>query len=133
MKVQPTTSAPLQPATCSRAFAWALSSGDLDAAAACFARDGCLVTPDATAIHGRERIRPLLAQMVIRRTEIAVELSSAIGTGDVVLLRERWRVRSGAPEARVEQTLHPTLVLQRIEAAWKLSIVSPWGSGPVAP
>src|SRR4029077_17836279 len=29
-----------------------LSVGDLDAAGACFARDACLVTPGATAVHG---------------------------------------------------------------------------------
>lgn len=52
------------------AFARALSAGDLDEAAAGFARDGCLVTADATAIHGRERIRPVLAQMVLRSTQI---------------------------------------------------------------
>lgn len=31
-------------------FTQALSRGDLDSAAACFARDGCLITPDATAV-----------------------------------------------------------------------------------
>jgi hypothetical protein len=43
-------------------FARALSRGNLAAALGCFAEDGCLLTPDATAVHGRERIRPLLLQ-----------------------------------------------------------------------
>jgi ketosteroid isomerase-like protein len=111
-------------------LAWAISRGDLDAAAACFARDGCLITPDATAVHGRDRIRPLLAQMVIAHTEIEVESSSSIGAGEVVLLRERWRLRAGEPGARIEQMLHPTLVMRQIEGVWKLLIAAPWGGAP---
>ena len=113
-------------AVCSRAFASVLSAGDLERAAACFARDGCLVTPDGTAIHGRPQIRAVLAQMVARRTEIDVELSNSIRAGEVVLVRERWRVRAGEVGAQVEHTLHPTLVLRQIEGAWKLSIATPW-------
>ncbi|HEU5061758.1 MAG TPA: nuclear transport factor 2 family protein [Solirubrobacterales bacterium] len=113
-------------AVCSHTFASVLSAGDLEGAAACFARDGCLVTPDGTAVHGRDRIRSVLAQMVVNRTEIEVELSSSISSGEVMLVRERWRVRSGENGGQLEQTLHPTLVLRQIEAAWKLSIAAPW-------
>jgi uncharacterized protein (TIGR02246 family) len=112
----------------SHALASALSAGDLDQAAASFSRDGCLVTPDGTAVHGRDRIRTVLAQMVIRRTEIEVELSNSLSAGDVMLVHERWRVRAGEGSARFEQTLHPTLVLRQIEGAWKLSIAMPWAS-----
>jgi ketosteroid isomerase-like protein len=112
----------------------ALSDGDLEAASSCFARDGCLITPDATAIHGRDRIRPVLAQLVLRHTEIRVELSSAIAAGDVILAHERWRVRSGGPEGpRIEQTLHPTLALRWIDGEWKLAIAAPWGWGQAHP
>ncbi|HET8814139.1 MAG TPA: nuclear transport factor 2 family protein [Solirubrobacterales bacterium] len=110
-------------------FARALSIGDLDQAATWFARDACLITPDTTAVHGRERIRPVLAQMVTRRTEIRVELSTAVGSGEVILARQRWRVRAGAPDARIEQTLNAILVLRQIEGIWKLSIAAPWGYG----
>jgi ketosteroid isomerase-like protein len=106
----------------------AIGAGDLDAAASCFARDGCLITPDATAIHGRESIRRVLAQMIVRRTEIEVELSTAVGAGAVVLLHQRWRIRSGDPSAeRFEQVADATLILRWIEGAWKLSIAAPWG------
>ncbi|HEY6731523.1 MAG TPA: nuclear transport factor 2 family protein [Solirubrobacterales bacterium] len=109
-------------------FAQALSAGELDAAASCFARDGCLITPDATTIHGRDGIRGVLGQMVIRRTEIQVELSTAVGTGDVILVHQRWRISSGERKgARIAQTLHPTLVLKLIEDTWKLAIAAPWG------
>ncbi len=131
MKVAGATFEPPHPGRACLPFVQAISLGDLDSATACFARDGCLITPDATAVHGRERIRPLLAQLVARRTEIKVELSNVVRGGDVALAQERWRVRSGGGEIpRIEQTLSPTLVLHRIEAEWKLAIAAPWGWGP---
>lgn len=106
----------------------AVSAGDLDAAAKCFARDGCLITQDATAIHGRESIRRVLAQMIVRRTEIEVELSTAVGAGEVVLVQQRWRMRSGEQaNGRLEQSADALMVLRRIEGRWKLSIAAPWG------
>lgn len=104
--------------------------GDLDAAASCFARDGCLITPDATAIHGREQIRSVLAQMVRRQTEIRVELSSSVSAGDVLLVHQRWRIRSGKrPRDHFELTADAVLVVRQIEGQWKLSIAAPWGYG----
>jgi len=115
-------------------FVQALSSDDLDAAAACFARDGCLITPDATAIHGRDRIRPVLAQMVACRTRVRVEASNSIGTGEVILAHEQWKIRIGGPQdAVLWQSLSATLVLRRIEGAWKLEIAAPWGRGWARP
>jgi uncharacterized protein (TIGR02246 family) len=110
------------------AFPRAVSAGDLDAAAICFARDGCLITPDATAIHGRESIRRVLAQMIVRHTEIEVELSTAVDAGDVVLIHQRWRIRSGEQAGRrLEQVADAIMVLRRVEGTWKLSIAAPWG------
>ena len=112
------------------AFARAINEADLDAATACFARDACLITPDATAIRGREAIRPLLAQLIARRTEIAVEASGLLPAGDIALVRERWTIHSdGAGGARFTQSSTPTLILRRIDGAWKLAIAAPWGWG----
>lgn len=109
-------------------FPRAVSAGDLGAAATCFARDGCLITPDATAIHGRDSIRRVLAQMIVRRTEIEVELSTAVGAGEVALIHQRWRISSGEQgEGRIEQVANAILILRRVEATWKLSIAAPWG------
>lgn len=109
-------------------FPAAVSAGELDAAAKCFARDGCLITPDATAIHGRESIRRVLAQMIVRDTEIEVELSTAVGAGEVVLIHQRWRIRSGERAGgRLEQVADALMILRRVEGAWKLSIAAPWG------
>jgi len=106
----------------------AVSAGDLDAAATCFARDGCLITPDATAIHGRESIRRVLAQMIVRRTEIEVELSTAVGAGEVALIHQRWRIHSGEQgDGRLEQIADAVMILRQVEGSWKLSIAAPWG------
>jgi ketosteroid isomerase-like protein len=124
------SSPPSGPVKSCLSFAKALTAGHLDIAAGCFARDGCLITPDATTIHGREHIRSVLAQMVVRRTEIEVELSSTVGGGEVILAHQRWRIRSGEQaERRLEQVADAVLVLREIEGQWKLSIAAPWGYG----
>lgn len=107
-----------------------LSSGDLEGATACFARKACLITPDATAIYSRDRIRPLLAQLIARRVQIEVEVSNVLPAGDVAFVRERWTIRTdGVEGSPFEQITCPAMVLHQIEGRWKLAIVAPWGRG----
>jgi len=107
-----------------------LSSGDLEAAAACFAREACLLTQDATAIHSRERIRPVLAQLIARHTRIEVEQCCVLDAGDIALATERWTIEiDGIEGSRFEQACTPTSILHRIEGQWKLAVVAPWGWG----
>jgi uncharacterized protein (TIGR02246 family) len=109
-------------------FAAALNSGDLDVATACFARDACLITPGATAIHGRGEIRSLLAQMIARGSQIEVRFSTVLLAGEVALARQRWTIGSeGAEGARYAQDVSPTLVLRQLDDDWKLAIAMPWG------
>jgi ketosteroid isomerase-like protein len=107
-----------------------ISAGNLDAATACFARDACLVTQDATAIHERDHIRPLLAQLIARHARIAADLRNLVVAGEVAFARERWRIQIDAVEgSRFEQACDPVLVLRRVEGRWKLALVAPWGWG----
>jgi ketosteroid isomerase-like protein len=108
-----------------------IGAGNLEAAAGCFARDACLLTPDATAIHEREHIRPLLAQLIARRIRIEVEQSNVLIAGDVAFARERWQVSASAAGAGslYEQSCDPYLVLKLIEGSWKISIAALWGWG----
>jgi ketosteroid isomerase-like protein len=130
MKLENARVAPRFPVGACPSFARALNGEDLDAAAACFTRAGCLITPDATAVHGRDQIRHVLAQMVALRTRVLVEASNSIRGGEVILARERWRMRSGEDGgALIEQTLDAVLTLRRIEDTWKLAIAAPWGWG----
>jgi ketosteroid isomerase-like protein len=107
-----------------------LGVGDLNGAAGCFARDSCLLTPDATAIHGRNEIRPVLAQLIARRPRIEVEAGSVIVAGDAAYANQRWRIATpGASESSFEQTYSPSLVLRQIEGSWKVAIAALWGWG----
>jgi uncharacterized protein (TIGR02246 family) len=107
-----------------------LSVGDLNGAAGCFARDACLLTPDATAIHGRKDIRPVLAQLIARRPQIEVEAGSVIVAGDAAFANQRWQLTAqGAEGSRFEQAYNPSLVLRQIEGSWKVAIAALWGWG----
>ena len=111
-------------------LARALNARNLDAAASCFAKDACLITPDATAIRGRARIRAVLAQLIARRAQIEIELSCVLMAVDVALVRERWTIGSdGIEGSRFEQSCSTTLVLRLIEDEWRLAIAAPWGNG----
>jgi uncharacterized protein (TIGR02246 family) len=111
------------------AFIAALSDGNLGAAAACFTREGCMITPDGTAVHGRSEIAAILAQLIARRTEIEVEQLVVRRAGDVALATGRLTLRSDGPEGvRIEQACDPTLALRRVEDRWKIAILAPWAS-----
>jgi ketosteroid isomerase-like protein len=114
----------------SAAFAAALSAGDLDAASACFTRDACLLTPDATAIRGRDQIRPLLRQLIAMRPTARVEQRSMLVAGEVAIATELWTLQIDAAEGTpFAQSSLSTTVLRRIEETWKLQIAAPWGWG----
>lgn len=111
-----------------RAFAASINRRDLDAACRCFAKDGCLLTPDATAIRGRQEIRPILGQLIASKAQIEVQESSFVTAGEVALGLERWSVTSdGSEGSRFARVLTPTLVLRRLEGVWKLAVAVPWG------
>jgi ketosteroid isomerase-like protein len=111
-----------------RRFVEALSGRELERAVGCFGRDGCLITPDRTAVHGRERIRPVLSQMIERRTVIVVEESFVLSAGDLALASERWTIRcDGVAGERFALTSTPRLVLRRSGIEWKLEIAALWG------
>ena len=108
-------------------FVAALNDGRLREATACFIRDACLITPDSTAVHGREEIRPLLGQLIDRETHVEVALSTELRAGDVVLSRQRWTVRSHSADGKAfAQELSATLVLHRLEGSWKIAVAAPW-------
>jgi ketosteroid isomerase-like protein len=115
------------------AFVDALCSGDLAAAAQGFARDACFLTPDATVIHGRQEIRATLAQLIQMRPQIQIELRKILPVGDVALSAERWTMRlDAADRSSFVRTSNSVVLLRRLESAWKLMIVAPWGFGGAA-
>lgn len=116
------------PRESTKAFAASITRGDLDAAASCFAKDGCLLTADATVIRGRDEIRPILRQLIASGSRIEVQESSVVLAGEVALGTERWVVTSVGSEGEpFRRTLTPTVVLRRLEGVWKLAVAMPWG------
>lgn len=110
-------------------FTAALSRGDLQAAARCFTREGCLITPDGTAVHGRSEISGVLAQLIARGTQIEIDRVVVRRAGDVALASGHVTMRSDAPEGtQFVQACDPMMVFQRIEDAWKVAVIAPWGS-----
>jgi ketosteroid isomerase-like protein len=118
------------PQETSRAFAASISRGDLDGAAHCFAKDACLVTPDATAVKGRDEIRPILHQLIALESQIEVQESSVLLAGEVALGTERWLVTSSGSEGdSFTRSLTPMVVLRQLEGVWKLAVALPWWRG----
>jgi ketosteroid isomerase-like protein len=122
-------SAPAEtPQEVTRAFADFVTRGDLESAASCFAKDACFVTPDATAVRGREDIRPILHQLIVSGSRIEVEESSMLTAGEVAFGTERWSLTMPSSEGgSFTRSLRPTMVLRRLEGAWKLAVAIPWG------
>jgi ketosteroid isomerase-like protein len=114
----------------SPALAAALSAADLDAATACFARDGCLLTADATTIRGREDIRAVLAQLISINATAEIEHGGMLVAGDVALAAECWTTRFARSDGATYTRRKPTTsVMRRVEGTWKLQIAAPWGWG----
>jgi ketosteroid isomerase-like protein len=110
-------------------FTGALSGGDLHGAAACFTREGCLITPDGTAVHGRSDIAGVLRQLIASRTEIEIDRLVVRGAGDVALASGHVTMRSDGPEGtRFVRACDPMMVIHRIDGTWKLAVIAPWGS-----
>jgi ketosteroid isomerase-like protein len=127
MKVENTLGSPGTGPACRR-FVEALGNRELDRATRCFADEGCLITADRTAIYGREAIRPLLAQMIQRRTVVAIVESAVLSAGDLALAAERWTIScDGADGERFTLDSRPLLVLRRLGTEWKLEIAALWG------
>jgi ketosteroid isomerase-like protein len=122
------------PEAVTRAFADSVTRGDLEAAAYCFAKDACLVTPDATTVRGRDDIRPILRQLIISGCQIEVQDSSMLLAGEIAFGTERWLLTTpGSEGTPFTRSLAPTMVLRRLEAVWKLAVALPWGRGePIA-
>ena len=116
------------PGESTRALAASISRGDLEGATSCFAKDACLLTPDATVVRGRAEIRPILHQLIVARSQIEVQESSIVLAGEVALGTERWVISSAGSEGTpFTRALTPTMVLRHLEGVWKLAVAMPWG------
>jgi uncharacterized protein (TIGR02246 family) len=113
-----------------RAFAEALSAAELDRAISFFADDGCIVTPDATVVHGRDGIRAILAQLTARHVQLRVTPESMQMVGELALCSERWAFTYACNDTGpFTQDSYSKVLLRRSDREWQLSIVAPWHLG----
>jgi ketosteroid isomerase-like protein len=106
----------------------AMRARDLASAVACFARDACIRTPDATVMHGRERVGQVLAQLLAMPLTIKATVHTLATSGDVAIGEGTWLVSSFAGlDGRLQQTHRTTFVFRRLEGVWKIAIAFPWG------
>jgi uncharacterized protein (TIGR02246 family) len=115
------------PQEVTRAFAKALSAAELDQAASLFADDGCFVTPDATAVHGRRGVRAILAQLIAGHVQLGVAQKSVHVAGRMAFCSERWTFTYACKDASpFTQVSDSTVLLRCSDRMWQLSIVAPW-------
>ncbi len=63
-------------------------------------------------------------------TLVTPRFARMLSAGDVLLVHQRWQIRSGEPRrGRFTQTVDAVLVLRHLEGEWKFSIAAPWGYG----
>ncbi len=90
-------------------FNAALLSGDLDAAAACYADDAVAVTPDQGEIRGREEIKEYLRQFVEAFSDVRYDFSYKHESGNHAI-DEGYLVgtHTGALPTPSGETIEPT-------------------------
>jgi uncharacterized protein (TIGR02246 family) len=109
-----------------RAFARALLARDPRSAASWLAPDATLITPDGTAITGREQIAELLWQITASEQPLEIRAGRTVLHDDVALSSQHWR-RGGKTGPDPHETVSTArLVLSRSSGRWKIVIASPW-------
>jgi ketosteroid isomerase-like protein len=123
-----TVDAGATPEAISQAFAAAVVGRDPEAAGACLAAEGCLLTPDGTEVRGRAQMREVLAQLAVTHTQIRVELGRVLTAGAVAVAAQNWTLSSKGPHREPFERSHAALlVLGREKRGWRVTIVAPWG------
>jgi len=80
----------------STAFADAMRSGDMDAAAMTYAEDGLLLPPNADAVRGREAIREYLSTFP-PITKFELHTDEIHGSGDMAVVRGTYSMTMQPP------------------------------------
>jgi ketosteroid isomerase-like protein len=121
----PASIEPLGAEATARAFARALLARDPHAAAVLMAADARLITPDGTEMVGRDRIRPVLAQITSSIQPLEIRAGRSVVAGGIALCAQSWR-RGGSGVSSYETSNTARLVLRRSARRWEIVIASPW-------
>ena len=118
------------PAEALQRFTAALGDHDARAAAACFAVEGVLITPDGTAVAGPGSIHEVLVQLTAQRPQLEFEQARIVQVGAVALCTQRWRHCRRGPGG-VPGCFEATLMVGSAGAGrdrWQLLAASLWGA-----
>lgn len=116
------------PEAAARAFAVAVAARDPEAAGACLSTEGCLLTPDGTEVHGKARMREVLAQLMAIHARVRIEMGRVLTVGAVAVASQEWTLRSkGPPREPFERSYAALLVLGQEKEGWRVMVAAPWG------
>lgn len=110
-----------------RAFAAAMSAGDVDAALELWVEDPLVIQPDGGALRGRGALEQALRHAVAEDTSFQIDVSAIYVSGDIALTRGTLTLRGGAGEDAFEHVSHGTVVYTRGGDGWRIAIDAPWG------
>jgi len=108
-----------------------LTDGDLDSVVALYEPDACFLPESGEPLAGRERIRPMLAELIARKTELHGEVVKVMTVGDVAVLYTDWQGQGLDGSAKViEYRSRAIEVLRRQpDGKWKLIVGDPNARG----
>ncbi len=111
-------------------FSAALLARDPIRAAACFAKDGRLLTPDGTELTGRLAIAEVLRQLQGTSLRLTLEPGRILHSGPLALSVHRLVLSSAARGVEpFERTFTCSLALRDDGARWWVQLAAPWSLG----
>jgi ketosteroid isomerase-like protein len=110
-----------------RAFAAAMSAGDVDAALELWVENPLVIQPDGSALRGRVAVEQALRDAVAHGVSFQIDVSAMYVSGDIALTRGTLTLRAGAGEDAFEHVSHGTVVYARGGDGWRIAIDAPWG------
>jgi uncharacterized protein (TIGR02246 family) len=118
-----------EPGDWPQSFSHHLNAGELDAVMALYASEANFVAASGEILCGRERIRPVIAGLIARKTRMYGRVLQVVRAGDVAVLYTNWEGSSVEPSgARIEYRSRSVEVVRRQpDGSWQLVVGDPGG------
>ena len=110
-------------------FAQALNAGDVEALAALYSADACLMAERGTPARGSADLRAALARYVAAESRIELSTRNVVRAGDTALLVGDWRFRRMGKDDREVLTSGTSIevVRRQPDGRWCYLIDLPYG------
>src|SRR5262245_19892215 len=108
----------------------ALNRGDLDGAAALYARDGALVVQPGKVARGSQEVRAALAGFIALKPTLRASVQQIVEAGDIALYVGRWTLKGTDPSGQpVSLGGDSSDILRRQpDGGWLIALDNPWGA-----